>query len=218
MAWPVGSLLGRFAEAIAWFKARVPLTRDEADSINNRAREDAFWVTGTNSLGVIAHLQQTLATAIENGEPFEAWQARARDALPDVAQAHAETVYRNATQRSYNRGRREQLRNPTVARARPYWQYIAITDGRTTSLCRELHGTILAADDPRWDDILPPNHHNCRSTIRALRPSEAEARGGVTPLPDVEFPAGWGPQPEGEALAANYGDALVEMLKAKRNG
>lgn len=216
MAFPSDSLLGRLDAAIAWFRQRVPMTAEEASTLETTAKENAFWISGTDVLGVIAHVQKTLDTAIENGESFNAWQERTAGSFEEVQAGHAQTVYRNATQSAYNRGRKEQLSTRVMRRARPFWQFVAITDGRTTDLCSQLNGTILAADDPRWASLLPPRHHNCRSTIRALRPSEAEALGGPTGVPDVEFPKGWGAAPEGEELAANYPEDWRNALEAKR--
>jgi SPP1 gp7 family putative phage head morphogenesis protein len=42
----------------------------------------------------------------------------------------------------------------------------AVGDGRTTPLCRSLDGITLPASDSFWNIYTPPNHWNCRSTIR----------------------------------------------------
>jgi len=43
-------------------------------------------------------------------------------------------------------------------------RYTTIIDSRRTFFCAQHHGEILAIDDPRVDQMTPPNHWNCRST------------------------------------------------------
>jgi SPP1 gp7 family putative phage head morphogenesis protein len=62
----------------------------------------------------------------------------------------------------------------------PYLQYIAMTDGKTTDSCRDLHGRIFRADDPIWDYMYPPNHWGCRSRVRSLTENQIK-RMGIEP-------------------------------------
>lgn len=67
-------------------------------------------------------------------------------------------------------------------------QFEAVLDGRTTELCRSLHGTVLPVDHPFWRRFYPPNHFNCRSTVRQLRGYERT----ITPeskIPTADIPA-----------------------------
>jgi len=50
----------------------------------------------------------------------------------------------------------------------PLLQFDAVLDSQTTDLCRGLDGTILPIDHPFWNRFYPPNHFNCRSTVRQL--------------------------------------------------
>ena len=215
MAWPAQKLLQSLDQAIDWFRARVPLTDAQAEQLQDDAKRQAFWIAGTQQLGVIKQIQASLDKAIADGQTFDAWRENIGSSLTEVVGGHAKTVYRNATQTAYNDGRRAQLSNEIVKRSRPYWMYNAIRDARTTDICSTLHGTILPADDSKWDQLLPPRHHNCRSNIRALTRSQAERMGGVNPVPQVELPKGWGKAPKGEALAEGYDRALVRVLKQK---
>jgi SPP1 gp7 family putative phage head morphogenesis protein len=54
------------------------------------------------------------------------------------------------------------------AEALPLLQFDAVIDGRTTEICRPLNGTILPINHPFWKRFYPPNHFNCRSTVRQL--------------------------------------------------
>lgn len=43
-------------------------------------------------------------------------------------------------------------------------EYSAVLDKRTTFFCEDMHGSILAINDPLVEKYTPPNHFNCRST------------------------------------------------------
>jgi len=218
MTYP-NTLLGRLDEAIAFMRKRVPITDAEFEALQRNASEQAFWVAGTQQLGSVAAIQESLARAIEQGQTYEDWRAAIGDTLREQVVNHARTVYRNATQTAYNNGRIEQMRSAAVKRARPYWTYDAIGgksgDGRTTDICRNLHGTILPADDQAWDSIKPPNHHNCRSRIRAITASQAQRFGGVTPVNDNDIPVSFRSPTTGKDLVADYDRSLVSILESK---
>ena len=76
---------------------------------------------------------------------------------------------------------------------RPYGQLNAIIDNRTTSLCRDLNGTIRRLDDPWWETYYPTNHFRCRDTVTTLSDRELKRDGlAVTPdgvLTKIETPA-----------------------------
>ena len=130
--------------------------------------------------------------------------------------AHAETVFRNAAQRSLNAGRYRQMQD--AAKWRPYWMYDAVRDTRTTEICRRLDETVRPADDPYWNTRIPPLHHRCRAGIRSLRKSEGERR--VTNVPPPEQPQdGFGLAPDADPVwkpdPSKYDPELYAELNRK---
>lgn len=65
----------------------------------------------------------------------------------------------------------------------PLLQFIAVEDEHTTALCRSLDLVIKPVDDPFWMQFYPPNHYNCRSTVKQLR------KGDITSDDEVVKPA-----------------------------
>lgn len=61
-------------------------------------------------------------------------------------------------------------------------QFDAVLDNHTTALCSSLNGVIKPVDDPFWNVYYPPNHFNCRSTVRQLN------SGTPTPNEDIVYP------------------------------
>lgn len=77
-----------------------------------------------------------------------------------------ETIFRTNTQTAYMAGRyREMMEN---VQFRPWWQYVAVMDGKTRPSHSALNGRVFRHDDPFWQYYYPPNGFNCRCRVRAL--------------------------------------------------
>lgn len=61
-------------------------------------------------------------------------------------------------------------------------QFDAVLDERTSKICNELDGVIKPVNDAFWDTYYPPNHFNCRSTVRQLNDGEE------TPTSAIVYP------------------------------
>ncbi len=61
---------------------------------------------------------------------------------------------------------------------RPYWQYVAILDGRTRPSHRAMNGKVFRYDDPFWGSFYPPNGWGCRCRVVALSQDNL-AKGGI---------------------------------------
>lgn len=51
----------------------------------------------------------------------------------------------------------------------PFVQFDVVMDGRTSEVCSPLDKVIMSVDDPMLLIYFPPNHFNCRTTVRKLR-------------------------------------------------
>ena len=173
--------VSKYDEALSWFRKSVVMTASQARALDDRLKQDAFWVGGGLQIHQIQSVFDKIDRAIETGEPFEDWRKRVRGELRN--DAHAETVLRNAVQRSYNAGRWEQMNEPDALQLRPFWLFDAVLDTRTTDICKDCDGTLLPTDDPWWLANWPPRHHRCRSGVRSVRPREAARLGGIKAAP-----------------------------------
>lgn len=208
MTWAMPSEVWQaiqFVEAMRFLEQRVPGFRPAREAIAADAAREAFWISDVAVLSVISDVYESINRAVESGASYRSWADGVRDSLaasfpPDLSDAQVDarigTIFRNATQRAYGTGRYQQAQEPAVKRARPYFMFDAIIDGRTTDQCRELDGVILPQDDPFWDTNTPPRHHNCRSGLRTLSRRDVAERGGPTTVPPVvETPEGFGSRP-----------------------
>jgi SPP1 gp7 family putative phage head morphogenesis protein len=165
-----------FAQAIAWARAReVVLPEVYYGSLQSLARQQAFTVSGVETIQQLQAILDSLVGALETGEPFGAWQARvAAGEIPlETDPWHAETVFRNATQNAYNRGRYEQ--QAAHVDTHPWWVYDAIDDTRTRPSHAAMDGYVGRYDDPTWDTWDPSNGHNCRCRRIAVTEAQAQA-------------------------------------------
>lgn len=177
----------RPAEAIAWHRKRLPLTKQAFAALTTKAKREAFTVAGAATVQLVADVQEAVARALQDGTDLEAFKAVVGESLTaawvgtktDPA-TRLETIFRTTTQTAYNAGRYAQATDPDTAAARPYWQFDAVIDGRTTSGCKMANGVILPSDDPWWAQNFPPRHFNAI-------PGDAEVwtKAGPVPARDV---------------------------------
>ena len=188
-----------FEEAVEFMKEKLSLTPEEFYSLDAKARFRAFTVAKLTGLDAIERVKEKLPKAIEEGKTLKEWiEELGEDGILQAVGFHQsnpwylETVFRTNVSTAYNAGRLMQF-----ARSKDrikLLEYVAIDDNRTTPICRRLDGTKLPPDDPFWATYTPPNHFNCRSTVRAIFKGSTEAKKAR-----VRKPKNIPPVPEGFA-------------------
>lgn len=194
MTWDASADVNRFDDAVEWFHRRTVLTSDQLRGIEADAQSRSFWIGAGLQLQEVQSVFDSLEKAIEAGTSFDEWRKGVRDTL--ISDAHAETVFRNATQRAYNAGRWDQMSDKDILEIRPYWMFDAILDARTTKdICVPRNRTVLPANHAWWKNNWPPLHHRCRSSVRNLTEDEARQLGIATEPPVTPEREGWGKAP-----------------------
>ena len=177
-----------FEEAISWALGReVVLPDTYYRELTDLARAQAFTVSGTSTLDQLQRVLDSLTKVLETGETFQTWQRRVLDGeiAIDAGPAQLETVFRNATQQSYNRGRYEQ--QASTALTHPYGMYDAVDDSRTRPEHAAMDGMVAPLADPIWQVWNPSCGHRCRckrivlTERQAQRFIEADARRQMDP-------------------------------------
>lgn len=150
-------------EALAFWQARIPLTREAFDLLDDESRSLAFTAANLSNLNDVRRLQKAMETAMEKGMGFRDFQkaAAALSIFDENTTRHQmETVFRNNVQTAFNVGRDKRLRQ--VTDAYPYWMYDAVNDSRVRPSHSMMDGRIYRYDHPFWNTWSPPNGHNCR--------------------------------------------------------
>ncbi len=216
----------RYSEAVTWFRQRVPMTREEFDSLRARERGRAFTVAGVAQLDIITQVWEAMERALAEGTPLADFKreigpqlrrAWARNqAEPAHVPSRLETIFRTNAQTAYVAGRITQLRAPAVARVLPYWMFSAVLDLRTSAICQPLHGTVLPAGHPWWRWHTPPLHHRCRSIPIGVSQAVGDEKRTQVPR-EVQPAEGFGLDPtQGSGWRPNLGaypQALVEIFR-----
>lgn len=103
-----------------------------------------------------------LVNAIETGASIPETMRALQIIFPTFSKARLENIARTESVSAYNQGRLASFRaNPFVKAV----QFSAVLDARTTDICRDRDGLILAIADPRLLGNIPPLHFQCRSTL-----------------------------------------------------
>ena len=171
-----------FEEAARYFGGRIPVTPEVFYQIAEEYRHKAFTVTGYTSAGILREFHAALLDAIEEGTNLRGFRERMNQFLETggyegVDPTRAENIFRTNLQTAYNVGHYEQMTDPAVLKARPYWQYEAVDDAHTRPSHLAMDGRVYPADHPVWDTWFPPNGFRCRCTVRSLSKRQVEREG-----------------------------------------
>lgn len=210
MTWKVSPDPVDFAEAIAWFRKRVPMTRGAYEQLTGEARARAFWISHVAQADLVGQALKALDDAVAKGTTLSDFKKAVGDQLRRAwgtkVDDHAwrlETIFRQNVQNAYSAGRYRQATDPVVLADRPVWMFDAILDARTTPICKACDGTKLEADNPWWQTHQPPLHFNCRSNFITLPAEDAGKLTAKAPKVDAEEGFGapllsdepWTPEP-----------------------
>lgn len=210
--------LARWREAMDWFSERLSLSRKQMQAIEKRARKGGAAGAELAQLRAANTVMEKIKQAVAQGKTLPQVRKELAAAVVKDAQMNVELAFINNTQRAYNAGRVREFMEPETLELRPYWLFDATMDHRTSPLCAACNGTLLPARSAWWKTHVPPLHHRCRSTVRAVSPEEARQLGVDTRGPRASAQAGFGllsdalPKPD----LSNVDPGLRTIFKAKR--
>lgn len=224
MTWSVTAEPVRFDEAVDWFADRFPITESTAEELGEYAGPRAWKIAGVAQLDVVQQVHESLTRAIAAGIPFEEWQSEIETTLTEAwgrRDSHRiETIFRNATQQSYNAGRWRQMHHPDVLQRRPYGFFDGVNDSRQSDICKAWDGTVMPLDEFARAGACPQMHHRCRSNLRSIRESEAKRRGITTNPPSELAAEGFGKPPtqaDWEPAATDYDPVIFAEFGSKQS-
>ena len=151
-------------------------------------RKHAFTVAKVTRADILQMMLDELNRAMDEGIPFEEFKSNLGPLLQQKGYAKREdgtawrldTIYRTNMQSAYMAGRWKEMKE--AADSFPYWEFIAVTDNRTTDGCMALNGVVLDSNHSFWKENYPPRHYRCRSRVRAVNETQMKRRGlRVTP-------------------------------------
>lgn len=153
----------------------------------DEAHARAFTVAKVARLDVLQDIRAALDESLKKGLTFQDFQKNLTPTLQAKgwwgkqiivdSQGGAEvaklgspwrlnTIYRTNLQSAFMAGRYQAMADG--ADSHPYWQYVAIMDGRTRPSHAAMNGRVFKVDDPIWNTAYPPNGFNCRCRVRPV--------------------------------------------------
>lgn len=183
-------------EAVNYFKAKgFQITWDWFEMLE-RAHDTAFTVAKCTRLDVLQSIRDQVERIFTEGMTEAEFIKVLEPALKKVgwwgqdtylnakgepvvyttgSRRRLKTIYQTNASVGYSTGRfNQQLENISY---QPYWEYVAIIDGRTRPEHLELNGIVLRADDEFWDNFYPPNGWYCRCRVVAHSDGYIASRG-----------------------------------------
>ena len=186
----------QFQQQIDFFRGKLNLPTERWDDIKQAAHDRAFIVAGAQKADLLADLRQAVDKS-NSGGGIAQFRKDFADAVTksgwtgwtgedsDAGQAwRTRVIYRTNMATSYAAGRWQQLHDPDLLKARPYWRYIH-SDGvvHPRPQHQAWNGLTLPHDHPFWQTHFPPNGWGCQCRVMAVRaPKEGDA---------AEPPQGW---------------------------
>jgi len=166
------------AEALDFWRDKVPMPAEEFGGLAGRARARAFAVSGVSRTDLLGEIHAAMLRAMEQGRTIADFRKEAGPLLEQAAvtsRARLDTIYRTNVQSAYMAGRYAQMGR--AAQARPWWRYSAVNDSRTRPSHAALNGLVRRHDDPFWDSFYPPNGFRCRCSVQTLSERQVRERG-----------------------------------------
>ncbi len=120
--------------------------------------QETFNYIGDWEYTVLKRTRAELVSAIKDGKSLSDVIGILDDEGQKLSEVSLERYARTKTTEVFNKGRMEHFESTGVVEA---YQYSAVLDDRTSSICEELDGHIFEAGDAP----IPPLHFNCRSVL-----------------------------------------------------
>jgi SPP1 gp7 family putative phage head morphogenesis protein len=174
------------AAAVAYLKAKGVAVTWGFQEMLDAAHQRAFTAAGILKVDALEAIRASLVQAMEKGIPYRAWvktivpELEKRGLLGRYKLLNPETgeiktltpwrlltIYETNLQSAFMAGRYAQMKATTDSH--PYWQYVAVMDGRTRPSHAAMNGRTFRHDDPVWAaGFYPPLGYRCRCRIRPM--------------------------------------------------
>lgn len=200
-----------FPEQVEFFRKKLNLPTERWDDILRSAHDRAFVVAGAQSADLLADLHQAVSKAITEGTGLEAFRKDFKNIVAKNGWTgftgsgskagiawRTKVIYQTNLATSYAAGRWQQLNDPDLLKALPYWRY---KHNDSVLSPRPLHlswdGLTLPAQHAFWRTHFPPNGWGCQCRVVPVNktefmqavvdgrgPADAPAAGDTTGIDD----------------------------------
>ncbi|SIR42733.1 Uncharacterized conserved protein, contains phage Mu gpF-like domain [Rhizobium sp. RU35A] len=190
-----------FQEAIDFLRGKVNLPTRKYDDVLRQGQVRAFTVAGVTRDDLLSDFRAAIEKARIEGTGFNefrkdfdaivertGWTFKGRGGSDEErSDWRARIIYTTNMRTSYMAGRWAQLTDPDVLRYRPYLQYVHSGAEHPRLQHLAWNGLVLAATDPAWNVMYPPNGWGCGCDVKALSKRDLARLGkdGPDEAPDL---------------------------------
>lgn len=190
-----------FQEAIDFLRNKVNLPTKRYDDVMRQGQVRGFTVAGVARDDMLSDFMAALLKARTEGTGFNefrksfdeivdrtGWKFNAKGETEEERRDwRAGIIYTPNMRTSYMAGRWKQLTDPDVLKYRPYLQYVHSNAVHPRLLHLHWNGLVLAATDPAWRYMYPPNGWGCGCDVKALSERDLKRLGKTGPdqAPDL---------------------------------
>ncbi len=174
--------------AVEYLRNLTPVTRSVFDGLEAQYKHEAFTIAGTSDQRLIEQIRDELAATVATGGTAADFHTKV-NALTDAAGVERltsfsiDTAFNTSGLKAYSAGRLEQMQQPDLMEALPFWQYWTVGDLRVRPSHAVLDGFAARAIDPVWAKIYPPCGFNCRCSVLPALASDVPADSSEPGLP-----------------------------------
>lgn len=182
-------------EALAYFKSKGLRPGFDYRDVWGAEHAVSFTVAKMTQMDLLQAMQDSLTTALQDGQPLAAWKKAIMPQLADAGWLGRKTVTDPVTgeEKTVELGTPKRLQtiydtNMRSARAAGQWERVQRTKDALPYLMWQLgpskhhrdqhvawNGTLLPADDPFWEKHTPPCGYGCKCWLRQVsKPEHAE--------------------------------------------
>lgn len=174
-----------FRNAVDYYRDKLRLPTAAWTDIWEGMHARAFVVAGAMRDDLLADLQASIGSAIEQGTTLQQF----RKEFDQIVQRHGwaykggrnwrtRVIYETNLRQAYNAGREKQMQNPELRKRRPYGLYKhndAVDHPRPEHLAWD--NLVLPLDDPWWETHTPQNGWGCRCRKFMVNERDLKRRG-----------------------------------------
>jgi hypothetical protein len=154
----------------------------------------AFTVAKIMELDILRHVQDSLTTALAEGQTFETWKKTVAPSLEKSGwSSHVSDKQKPSRLRlifeTNMRVARAVGQDERAQRTKKDLPYFVFEPGPSKIKREEhkaLYGVIRPVDDPFWKEHTPPLGYGCKCRLRQITQREADSKGGVKEPPQEE--------------------------------
>lgn len=194
MASTVSVLDQPFQEAIDFLKQKTAMPTKSWRDVWDGAHSKMFMVAGAASSALVEDIQAEIAKALENGTTL----AEFRTGFDDIVKKHGwayegdrgwrtRTIFETNLRTAYAAGRYAQMTEPDTLAAFPYWCYHHSGSLHPRLQHKDWDMKCLAADDPAWDYMFPPNGFGCGCFVTPMSRARLRRLGKAGPDSAPDF-------------------------------